>query len=149
MSRISGPAHARIAEAEPRYLKWKRILDWAAIVSGPAMATNKDNPEMDPDDVFEVDVPGYDMRRLIQARDPLCAANAFFVQVRGILATMLGLRMCAFCPHCNKGSRPCQDAFGTSGELMGGIAGRGGALFGAVECQKCKKEKLSVQKNCR
>ena len=60
-----------------------------------------------------------------------------FVQVRCILATMLGLRMCAFCPHCNKGATPCQDAFGSNAELMGGIAGRGDALFGAVECQKC------------
>ncbi len=27
--------------------------------------------------------------------------------------------------------------FGSSAELMGGIAGRGDALLGAVECQKC------------
>ena len=31
---------------------------------------------------------------------------------------------------------PCQDALGSSAEIMGGLAGRGDALFGGVECQK-------------
>ena len=33
-------------------------------------------------------------------------------------------------------ANPCQDALGSSAELMGGLAGRADALFGAVECQK-------------
>ena len=88
------------------------------------------------DDIFESEVPGYDLRRLIQARDPLACANAFSVQVRCVLATLLGLRMCPLCPHCCESGNPCSDVWGSNGELMGGFAGRGDALSGAVECQK-------------
>ena len=97
-----------------------------------------DSPSLEPllQDVFEVNVPGYDTRRLYLAEDPLAAANAFFVQIRTVLATMLGVRMCPRCPHCNMSSAPCQDALGSNAEAMGGIAGRVDALFGAVEAQK-------------
>jgi hypothetical protein len=88
------------------------------------------------EDVFQVDVPGYDLRKLIQARDPLACVNAFQVQVRVVLATLLGLRMCPLCPHCHTSDNPCSDAWGCNGELMGGCAGRGDALAGAIECQK-------------
>jgi len=88
------------------------------------------------DDEAEFDIPGYDLRRLYLAEDPLAAANAFFVQIRTVLATMLGVRMCPRCPHCSETEWPCQDALGSSAELMGGIAGRVDALFGAVEAQK-------------
>ena len=97
---------------------------------------DKPSLEPSPEDEFEVDIPGYDLRRILLARDPLAAANAFFVQIRTVLATVLGLRMCPFCPHCASSSRPCQDAFGSVAELMGGLAGRADAMFGAVECQK-------------
>ena len=83
-----------------------------------------------------MEVPGYDMRRLLLAQDPLAAVNAFMVQIRNVLATILGLRMCPHCPHCAMSEYPCQDACGSSAELMGGIAGRADALFGAVEGQK-------------
>ena len=81
-----------------------------------------------------MEIPGYDLRRLIMAQDPLAAVNAFFVQIRTILATVLGMRMCPLCPHCT--DNPCQDAMGSVAELMGGCAGRADALIGAVECQK-------------
>ena len=81
-------------------------------------------------------MPGYDLRRRIQAKDPLCCANAFFVQIRTILATVAGIRMCAACPHCSDQPSPCQDALGSNAELVGGFAGRADALFGAVEAQK-------------
>ena len=44
--------------------------------------------------------------------------------------------MCSDCPHCAESDFPCQDAFGSSAELVGGFAGRADALFGAVEAQK-------------
>ena len=61
----------------------------------------KDSPSLEPppEDEFEVEIPGYDMRRLLLAEDPLAAANAFFVQIRMLLATMLGVRMSTRCPH--------------------------------------------------
>ena len=87
------------------------------------------------EDIFDFDIPGYDMRRLMLARDPLCAANAFRVYIVKVLATALGLRMCPDCPHCSESDTPCQDALGSSAELMGGLAGRGDAISGAAECQ--------------
>ena len=68
------------------------------------------------DDAFEMQIPGYDLRRILLAEDPLAAANAFFVQIRTVFATVLGLRMCPFCPRC---ACPCQDAVGSVAELMG------------------------------
>ena len=44
--------------------------------------------------------------------------------------------MCPNCPHCAESSTPCQNALGSVGEMMGGLAGRADAMFGAVECQK-------------
>ena len=81
---------------------------------------SKDCPSLEPspEDEFHIDVPGYDLRLLLLAQDPLCAANAFFVHVRVILATVLGIRMCPHCPHCAQSSNPCQDALGSSAELM-------------------------------
>ena len=96
----------------------------------------KDAPslEPDPDDEYSVDIPGYDLRQLLLARDPLAAVNAFFVQLRVVLATALGMQMCPFCPHCH--DNPCQDAQGSVAELLGGSLGRCDGMIGAVECQK-------------
>ena len=98
----------------------------------------QNRPSLEPsdDDTFEMEIPGYDLRRLVQPQDPLCAANAFFVQLRTILSTILGIRVCPDCPRCAESDNPCQDALGSIAELMGGIAGRTDAMFGATECQK-------------
>ena len=53
-----------------------------------------------------------------------------------ILATVLDMRMCPFCPHCSDTDTPCQDTLGSVAELLGGCAGRCDGLIGAVECQK-------------
>ena len=50
--------------------------------------------EANADDTFEIDVPGYDLRRLVQARDPLAAALAFSVQVLQHLTGKLLLCWC-------------------------------------------------------
>ena len=107
-------------------------------VKGERKWIGQDSPSLEPaeDDVFDFDIPGYDIRRLILARDPLCAANAFNIYIRCVLATALGVRMCPDCPHCAESQHPCTDALGSNAEIMGGFAGRGDAIFGAVECQK-------------
>ena len=48
----------------------------------------KDAPSLEPDpaDEYSVDIPGYDLRQLLLARDPLAAVNAFFIQLRVVLA---------------------------------------------------------------
>ena len=45
---------------------------------------NAPSLEAKSDDVFEFDIPGYDLRRILLAQDPLAAALAFSVQVRGV-----------------------------------------------------------------
>ena len=102
--------------------------EWVGIDKPPIVAEE--------DDTFSLQVPGYDIRRLILARDPLAAVLAFSVQIRKILATILGIRMCSLCPDCSCTAIPCQDAFGSNAEAMGGICGRSDGLCGAVECQK-------------
>ena len=98
----------------------------------------KDKPLLEPkkDDVFHIDIPGYELRRILMARDPLAAVNAFVKQIRTILATVFGMRMCPSCPDCVNSDNPCQDALGSVVELLGGCVGRADALIGAVECQK-------------
>ena len=107
-------------------------------LNGDRTWSGADAPSLEPneDDTFHIHIPGYDLRRLLLAEDPLAAVNAFFVQIRTVLATILGIRMCPHCPDCRKTANPCQDTFGSVAELMGGIAGRVDAMFGAVECQK-------------
>ena len=48
----------------------------------------KENPTLEPEEghEFEVHVPGCDTRRLILARDPLSAANLFWVLIRKMFA---------------------------------------------------------------
>ena len=89
--------------------------------------------EARPEDVFERDVPGYDLRRLILARDPLAASLAFSVQIRLVLATIRSFRMCENRSHCVPYDKPCIDAFGSCAESMGGVAGRCDSIPGAVE----------------
>jgi hypothetical protein len=102
----------------------------------PWIGAHRPSLEANAEDEFEAQVLGYDARKLLLARDPLAAVLAFGVQVRVQLATLFGIRMCPDCPHCEETDLPCQDAFGSSAEAMGGLAGRSDGMVGAVECQK-------------
>ena len=83
-----------------------------------------------------VELPGYDVRRILTARDPLAVMDAFYIQVRLRLATILGIRMCPRCPRCNDDANPpCQNKFGSNAIPMGGILGAGMALGSAIEHQ--------------
>ena len=99
----------------------------------PWISMNSPSLETQDDERMDIDIPGYDVRKLMLAEDPLAVVNAFMIQIRVLLATILGIRMCPHCPHCMP---PCQDALGSVAELGGGAAGRADALFGAIECQK-------------
>eukprot|EP00959_Pyramimonas_sp_CCMP1952_P150958 3159070-Pyramimonas_sp.AAC.1 len=121
------------------FVAGKSRRKWAG-KNAPSLEPTSDDrfeqAEMQADDEVQFEVPGYNLRRLYLAEDPLSAVNAFFVQIRTILATMLGVRMCPNCPHCSQTEWPCQDRLGSSAESMGGIAGRVDAVGGAVEAQK-------------
>ena len=56
--------------------------------------------------------PDLAVRRGIAARDPLSTIYAFQVQIRVVLAALLGVRMCSRCPQCYYSSTPCQNMFG-------------------------------------
>ena len=132
-----GERHNYLAIRLSRYRKRDPFIT-SSDVPGEADWIGPDKPSLraKAEDVFEYDIPGYDLRKLILARDPLACVNAFQIQVRCILATLLGIWMCPYCPHCCTSDNPCSDAWGCNGEHMGGCAGRGDALAGAVECQK-------------
>lgn len=77
-------------------------------------------------DQAEVDLPPYELRRVIAARDPMSVVDAYNLQLRR-LAFILGLRMCPHCPACNESfgenRRPCQDKFGSNMKPLGGVLG--------------------------
>ena len=78
------------------------------------------------DDEAHLELPSFETRRAISARDPLSTVYAFQVQVRVLLAMLLGVRMCPNCPHCATSKFPCANKFGHNTFPMGGV-------FGAVD----------------
>jgi len=96
-----------------------------------------ETPALSPEDGYAaMELPEYELRRLISARDPLSAVDAHNIYVRVLLALLLGIRMCPECPHCNMGKNPCQNRFGSNALPQGGVLGRADALDGSNECQK-------------
>ena len=103
---------------------------------------SRDSPKLESwrdeedEEMARVDLPDYAYRRRWQAQDPLSTVDAFGVAVRIILTRLLGVRMCANCPHCNLDpSTVFQDRFGSNATAMGGIFGRCDAFAGAVAHQ--------------
>ena len=82
------------------------------------------------------EVPSYDLRKLMIARDSVCSVDAFNVTVRIVMAQLCGIRMCPDCPHCGLSECPCMYIYGSNATPMGGSMGRADALIGAVESQK-------------
>ena len=128
--------HGGLAIRLSRYRESDPLLD-------PSHAANerpwigKDKPSLETHGNSTADdEPDDETRKIILARDPLCAVDAFTGQVRVVLACLLGIRMCPDCPHCNQGQNPCHDRFGSNAEAQGGSLGRCDALFAAVETQK-------------
>ena len=91
---------------------------------------------------FDVELPGYEVRRVACARDPYAVMEAYAVHIRLRLARVLGVRMCPQCPRCNDRSSaskfrpPCQDIFGSNMMPMGGLLGAAAGFGGATEYQK-------------
>ncbi|CAJ1356044.1 unnamed protein product, partial [Effrenium voratum] len=83
-------------------------------------------------------VPNWDQRRAVLARDPLACVDGFRVLVQLTLQHLFGLNVCAACPRCNacEPMRPCQDVFGSSATCSGGVFGRMDAAYLTFETQK-------------
>ena len=77
-------------------------------------------------------------RREVLARDPLAAVDGFRVLTHLMLKHLFGVRICPFCPDCNRfcGVEPCQDLRGSNAETSGGIFGRVDAVYISLEAQK-------------
>ena len=82
-----------------------------------------------------IELPEYEIRKMMAIRDPLGGIDTFQIVVRYIVPRLLGMRMCMFCPHCCTHNSPCMDVFGSSAQPTGGMLGRPDALIGGVEAQ--------------
>lgn len=83
------------------------------------------------------ELPEYEQRRALLARDPLACAYGFQVLVGLALRHVFGLRFCPRCPDCACSDQPCTDAFGSNATARGGVFGRIDAVYASLECQKC------------
>lgn len=102
----------------------------------------------DEDDVFialrpedlKSQVPGYDTRRALIAKDSLASVDGFKMMVLLAYEHLFGMRVCPNCPHCNhdeqQKQQPCQDCFGSNATAEGGVFGRIDAGCTSFEAQK-------------
>ena len=83
-------------------------------------------------------VPDYDTRRALIAKDSLASVDGFRVMVLLAYEHLFGMRVCPNCPHCNHGefAEPCQDCFGSNAKAEGGVFGRVDAGYTSIEAQK-------------
>ena len=92
---------------------------------------------LSPEDL-QNEVPDYDTRRALVAKDSLASVEGFRVMVLLAYQHLFGMRVCPNCPHCNhgEGAVPCQDLFGSNAKAEGGIFGRIDAGYSSFEAQK-------------
>ena len=83
------------------------------------------------------ELPDYETRRVLLARDPLACVYAFYVLVGLAFRHIFGLKFCPKCPDCACSNNPCMDAFGSSTTARGGVFGRIDAVYASLECQRC------------
>ena len=91
------------------------------------------------------ELPPYDERKALLARDPLACAEGFRTLVLLALRHLFGVRYCHRCPDCAQSDNPCMDAFGSNAMATGGIFGRIDAVYGSIECQKSGALHLHLQ----
>ena len=86
-------------------------------------------------------------RQRLCARDARAVVARYMYEVKFKLPWLLGLRVCPWCPYCNRpgSSRPCQDIFGSNMQPMGGALGGASTLGGATEYQKHTTPHLHAQ----
>ena len=97
---------------------------------GGAEEGARDRPKLWDTAEANIEVPPYDTRRQLTARDPWAVSLSFQTVVRCIFAKLLGIRLCFRCPACD-----CRDARGHGCHVTGGILGMVNGLCGAIEYQ--------------
>ena len=84
--------HSGLALRLSRYRRSDPLVK-AGVASGEAKWIGFDAPRLSPEGQNVVmELPEYDLRRLMHARDPLCVVDAFKVYVRVALARLVGMR---------------------------------------------------------
>ncbi|CAJ1444255.1 unnamed protein product, partial [Effrenium voratum] len=122
---------ARVREEDPALLR-----DGAKkFQARGAPALDEEFCRLSPEALAE-NLPNYEDRRALLARDPLACAEGFRTLVLLTLRHLLGVRFCPRCPNCATSGQPCSDAFGSNAVAGGGVLGRVDAVFGSIECQK-------------
>ena len=125
-----------LKHGEPNF---KALMQKLAAVDYPLLETiAKEWAKTNDCEYSEVALPAYDLRRQAMSNDILCCVEAFGVLVKVVLATLLGIRMCPKCPHCNGNDAqyPCKDQFGSNMDTFGGICGGCDGFGGAAESQR-------------
>ena len=118
---------------------FKTLMQKLAAADYPSLETpTREWADANDCDYAEIGLPEYKLRRQAVSNDILCCVEAFLVLVKVVLATLLGIRMCPKCPHCNANDsrNPCQDLFGSNMDTFGGIFGACDGFGGAVESQR-------------
>ena len=82
------------------------------------------------------ELPDFETRRKLLARDPLACIYGFQVLALLALRHIFGLNVCLKCPDCATSGQPCTNAFGSNALARGGVFGRIDAMYGSLECQK-------------
>ena len=97
----------------------------------------RNRPQIVPDgDDMILEMPDYDVRRALIAKDPWAAMQNFAHCVKFLLPRLLGCNMCPYCPHCTDCAMPsCRNSFGHSMTPTGGTMGMCVAFGGSVEYQ--------------
>ena len=87
-----GERHNHLAVRLSRYrARDPYIVASTSVGESDWIGSDKPSLRASAEDVFHREVPGYDLRKLIQSRGPLAPALAFSTQVRVVLASLLGL----------------------------------------------------------
>ena len=125
--RVTDPCHAR----DTPDLVAARGRDW------PPLCHDLTLPVAGLVETLRQDVPTWQERRAILARDPLASVDGFRVLMSLALRHLFGVRFCSRCPDCNRrSSGQCQDALGCGASAVGGVFGRVDAVYVAIEAQK-------------
>ena len=123
---------------------WKKLcsMDFPALAakrrrtSGTTgVDADHDLPSLAPEEEVQIDLPEYDIRRVMTAEDPLAVVEAHRINICFRLAWLLGVRMCPSCPRCNDCEWGCQDLNGSNMRPFGGILGGALAFEGGTEYQ--------------
>ena len=112
-----------------RFSRYRARDPAAQEMRGPWFARDKP-PLWNKDELADIDLPDYEVRRALTARDPWATVLAFQRMIRFVFGELLGIRLCPDCPHC-----ACNDQWGQGFHVGGGVLGLVKGICGAIEYQ--------------